>query len=149
MHRNCHNVNIDNYLFMKIMLGVTYVFVIDIFSVDKLHALTILLEAFGNSRTILNTSASRYSQLMTIDYDHSGQMVSASVQVTALLPYNLLNLPSLYLHTRYGYLRFYILNEKFFSRISMPTRSSGPYVSLLPAKSVPKRCLCETSVDII
>ena len=86
MHRNCHNVNIDNYLFMKILLVITCAFVIHIFSVDKLHALTILLEAFGNSRTILNTSASRYSQLMTIDYDHSGQMVSASVQVTTLLP---------------------------------------------------------------
>ena len=51
------------------------------FSVEKLNAMTILIEAFGNSRTILNTTASRYSQLTTIDYDHSGQIVSASIQV--------------------------------------------------------------------
>ncbi|KAL4224255.1 TRAFAC class myosin-kinesin ATPase superfamily [Mactra antiquata] len=53
----------------------------NILSVDKLNAMTELLEAFGCSRTILNTSASRFSQLTTLDFDHNGQVVSASVQV--------------------------------------------------------------------
>ncbi|KAK3084703.1 hypothetical protein FSP39_017720 [Pinctada imbricata] len=48
---------------------------------DKLQAVTSLLEAFGNSRTILNTNASRFSQLTTLDFDHSGQITSASIQV--------------------------------------------------------------------
>ncbi|KAK3595793.1 hypothetical protein CHS0354_025430 [Potamilus streckersoni] len=52
----------------------------NILSVDKLNAMLILLEAFGNSRTILNTNASRFAQLTTLDYDHAGQIVSASVQ---------------------------------------------------------------------
>ncbi|KAL3858074.1 hypothetical protein ACJMK2_012688 [Sinanodonta woodiana] len=52
----------------------------NILSVDKLNATLILLEAFGNSRTILNTNASRFAQLTTLDYDHVGQIVSASVQ---------------------------------------------------------------------
>ncbi|XP_052268542.1 unconventional myosin-XVIIIa-like isoform X7 [Dreissena polymorpha] len=53
----------------------------NILTVDKLNAMTMLLEAFGNSRTILNTSASRFSQMTTLDFDHNGQIVSASVQV--------------------------------------------------------------------
>ena len=48
---------------------------------DKLSSMTLLLEAFGNSRTILNTSASRFSQITTLDFDHNGQVVSASIQV--------------------------------------------------------------------
>lgn len=39
------------------------------------------MDAFGNSRSILNTNASRYGQLTTLDFDHSGQIVSASIQV--------------------------------------------------------------------
>ena len=54
---------------------------------DKLQAVTSLLEAFGNSRTILNTNASRFSQLTTLDFDHSGQITSASIQVSIYLLY--------------------------------------------------------------
>lgn len=39
------------------------------------------MDAFGNSRSILNTNASRFGQLTTLDFDHSGQIVSASIQV--------------------------------------------------------------------
>ena len=53
----------------------------NIFSVEKLTAVNTLMEAFGNSRTILNTNGSRYAQLTTLDFDHSGQISSASVQV--------------------------------------------------------------------
>ena len=48
---------------------------------EKLTAVNTLMEAFGNSRTILNTNGSRYAQLTTLDFDHSGQISSASVQV--------------------------------------------------------------------
>nr|XP_022342431.1 unconventional myosin-XVIIIa-like isoform X7 [Crassostrea virginica] len=48
---------------------------------DKLNAISTLMDAFGNSRSILNTNASRYGQLTTLDFDHSGQIVSASIQV--------------------------------------------------------------------
>ncbi|XP_052072228.1 unconventional myosin-XVIIIa-like isoform X4 [Mytilus californianus] len=55
--------------------------VANIFTVERLTAVSTLMEAFGNSRTILNTNASRYAQLTTLDFDHSGQISSASVQV--------------------------------------------------------------------
>ncbi|XP_078338723.1 unconventional myosin-XVIIIa-like isoform X7 [Crassostrea virginica] len=48
---------------------------------DKLNAISTLMDAFGNSRSILNTNASRFGQLTTLDFDHSGQIVSASIQV--------------------------------------------------------------------
>ncbi|ESO91677.1 hypothetical protein LOTGIDRAFT_163407 [Lottia gigantea] len=51
---------------------------------DKINAISVLTEAFGNCRTLLNTSASRFTRLFTIDFDHSGQIASASLQVLML-----------------------------------------------------------------
>ncbi|XP_046371611.2 unconventional myosin-XVIIIa-like isoform X3 [Haliotis rufescens] len=53
----------------------------NILNVDKLTAIMSLMESFGNSRTLLNTNASRYTQITTLDFDHSGQINSASIQV--------------------------------------------------------------------
>ncbi|KDR16277.1 Myosin-XVIIIa, partial [Zootermopsis nevadensis] len=50
-------------------------------TVEKLNAISMVLEAFGNSRTVLNTNATRYTQIFSLDYDQSGQIASASVQV--------------------------------------------------------------------
>ena len=52
------------------------------FSVEKLQAVFTLLDAFGNSRTIMNTSASKYTSITSLDFDHSGQIAAASVQVS-------------------------------------------------------------------
>ncbi|XP_064613479.1 LOW QUALITY PROTEIN: unconventional myosin-XVIIIa-like [Liolophura sinensis] len=52
----------------------------NVFTVSKLNAINTLLEAFGNSRTILNTNASRFTQVTSLDFDHAGQIVSASIQ---------------------------------------------------------------------
>lgn len=52
------------------------------FSVEKLNAISTLLEAFGNSRTVMNTNATRFTQIFSLDFDHSGQIASASVQVS-------------------------------------------------------------------
>ncbi|XP_055861175.1 unconventional myosin-XVIIIa-like isoform X2 [Biomphalaria glabrata] len=51
-----------------------------VFTVDKLASVYTLLHAFGNSRTALNVNASRFTQIFTVDFDHSGQIGSASVQ---------------------------------------------------------------------
>lgn len=51
--------------------------------VDKLSAVYVLLDTFGGSRTISNTSTSNFTQLTTLDFDHSGQIVSASIQVSS------------------------------------------------------------------
>lgn len=48
---------------------------------EKLNAISMVLEAFGNSRTMLNTNATRFTQIFSLDYDQSGQIASASVQV--------------------------------------------------------------------
>ena len=49
--------------------------------VEKLSAVFTLLEAFGNSRTLMNTTATRFTQLFTLDFDTTGQIAAASVQV--------------------------------------------------------------------
>ena len=54
-------------------------------AVEKLTAINVLLQGFGNCRTLLNTNASRYTQITTIDYDPSGVIASASVQVCGIL----------------------------------------------------------------
>ncbi|XP_012936920.1 unconventional myosin-XVIIIa [Aplysia californica] len=51
-----------------------------VLNVEKLASVYTLLHAFGNSRTSLNVNASRFTQIFTLDFDHSGQIGSASVQ---------------------------------------------------------------------
>ncbi|XP_035226560.1 unconventional myosin-XVIIIa-like isoform X1 [Stegodyphus dumicola] len=51
---------------------------------EKLNAVVTLLEAFGNCRTVMNSNATRFTQLFSVDLDHSGQIISASVQAYML-----------------------------------------------------------------
>lgn len=55
-----------------------------VFSVDKWQALSTLLEAFGNSPTVMNGNATRFSQILSLDFDQAGQVASASVQTMLL-----------------------------------------------------------------
>ncbi|XP_066877743.1 unconventional myosin-XVIIIa isoform X21 [Kogia breviceps] len=55
-----------------------------VFSVDKWQALYTLLEAFGNSPTIMNGNATRFSQILSLDFDQAGQVASASIQTMLL-----------------------------------------------------------------
>ncbi|XP_036053205.1 unconventional myosin-XVIIIa isoform X14 [Onychomys torridus] len=55
-----------------------------VFSVEKWQALYTLLEAFGNSPTIMNGSATRFSQILSLDFDQAGQVASASIQTMLL-----------------------------------------------------------------
>lgn len=50
-------------------------------AVEKWQALNTILEAFGNSSTSLNANATRFSQIISLDFDQAGQVASASVQV--------------------------------------------------------------------
>ena len=49
--------------------------------VEKLNAIFVLLDNFGNSRTILNTNATHYTQITTVNFDNMGVITSASIQV--------------------------------------------------------------------
>lgn len=51
---------------------------------EKWQALSTLLEAFGNSPTIMNGSATRFSQILSLDFDQAGQVASASIQVRGI-----------------------------------------------------------------
>ena len=51
---------------------------------DKWQALSTLLEAFGNSPTVMNGNATRFSQILSLDFDQAGQVASASVQVRGM-----------------------------------------------------------------
>ncbi|XP_041521782.1 unconventional myosin-XVIIIa isoform X2 [Microtus oregoni] len=55
-----------------------------VFSVEKWQALYTILEAFGNSPTIMNGSATRFSQILSLDFDQAGQVASASIQTMLL-----------------------------------------------------------------
>ncbi|CAG0905428.1 unnamed protein product, partial [Cyprideis torosa] len=50
----------------------------------KLAAIFTLLESFGSCRTLLNTSASRFTKLFALDFDPNGTIVSASLQCLML-----------------------------------------------------------------
>lgn len=56
-----------------------------ILTIEKLNALFTVLEAFGNSRTHMNSNATRFTQLFSLDFDQSGQIASASLQVISIL----------------------------------------------------------------
>ncbi|XP_065274201.1 unconventional myosin-XVIIIa [Emys orbicularis] len=55
-----------------------------IFSVEKWQALYTILEAFGNSSTSMNGNATRFSQIISLDFDQAGQVASASIQTMLL-----------------------------------------------------------------
>ncbi|XP_053130593.1 unconventional myosin-XVIIIa isoform X13 [Hemicordylus capensis] len=55
-----------------------------VFSVEKWQALHTILEAFGNSSTSLNGNATRFSQIISLDFDQAGQVASASIQTMLL-----------------------------------------------------------------
>ncbi|KAM6048988.1 unconventional myosin-XVIIIa isoform 5-T5 [Chlamydotis macqueenii] len=55
-----------------------------VFSAEKWQALHTVLEAFGNSSTGMNGNATRFSQIISLDFDQAGQVASASVQTLLL-----------------------------------------------------------------
>lgn len=48
---------------------------------EKWQAVYTVLEAFGNCSTAMNVNASRFSHIVSLDFDQAGQVSSASVQV--------------------------------------------------------------------
>lgn len=48
---------------------------------EKVNAINIILEAFGNSKTVINSNATRFTQIFSLDFDHAGQIASASLQI--------------------------------------------------------------------
>ncbi|KAM8976296.1 unconventional myosin-XVIIIa isoform 2-T2 [Pelodytes ibericus] len=55
-----------------------------ILSAEKWQAVYTILEAFGNSSTSLNGNATRFSQIISLDFDQAGQVASASIQTMLL-----------------------------------------------------------------
>uniref|UniRef100_A0A667YGT7 Myosin XVIIIAa n=1 Tax=Myripristis murdjan TaxID=586833 RepID=A0A667YGT7_9TELE len=54
------------------------------FSTEKWQAVYTVLEAFGNASTSLNGNASRFSHVVSLDFDPAGQVTSASIQTMLL-----------------------------------------------------------------
>ncbi|XP_049580997.1 unconventional myosin-XVIIIa isoform X7 [Syngnathus scovelli] len=55
-----------------------------IFSAEKWQAVYTILEAFGNTYTSMNANASRFSHVVSLDFDQAGQVASASIQTMLL-----------------------------------------------------------------
>ncbi|CAG9818731.1 unnamed protein product, partial [Phaedon cochleariae] len=53
-------------------------------SVEKLTALWTVLESFGNCKTTMNTNATKFTQIFSLDFDQSGLIASASLQILLL-----------------------------------------------------------------
>ncbi|XP_059511193.1 unconventional myosin-XVIIIa isoform X6 [Stegostoma tigrinum] len=53
-------------------------------TVEKWQAVYSVLEAFGNSSTSMNSNATRFSQIISLDFDQAGQVASASIQTMLL-----------------------------------------------------------------
>ncbi|KAK9892317.1 hypothetical protein WA026_019773 [Henosepilachna vigintioctopunctata] len=53
-------------------------------TVEKLAALWTVLENFGNCKTVLNANATRFTQIFSLDYDQSGLVTSATIQILLL-----------------------------------------------------------------
>uniref|UniRef100_A0A9J8CS12 Myosin XVIIIAa n=1 Tax=Cyprinus carpio carpio TaxID=630221 RepID=A0A9J8CS12_CYPCA len=55
-----------------------------VYSAEKWQAVYTVLEAFGNCSTTMNVNASRFSHIVSLDFDQAGQVASASVQTMLL-----------------------------------------------------------------
>lgn len=53
-------------------------------TVEKLNACFALLDAFGNSRTTLNTNTSNFTQISLANFNSGGQLISLSFQILLL-----------------------------------------------------------------
>ncbi|KAM9331737.1 unconventional myosin-XVIIIa-like [Pholidichthys leucotaenia] len=54
------------------------------FSAEKWQAVYSVLEAFGNASTCMNGNASRFSHIVSLDFDQAGLVTSASIQTMLL-----------------------------------------------------------------
>ncbi|XP_017268076.1 unconventional myosin-XVIIIa isoform X4 [Kryptolebias marmoratus] len=54
------------------------------FSVEKWQAVYSVLEAFGNASTCMNGNASRFSHVVSLEFDQAGLVTSASIQTMLL-----------------------------------------------------------------
>ncbi|XP_051257888.1 unconventional myosin-XVIIIa isoform X7 [Dicentrarchus labrax] len=54
------------------------------FSAEKWQAVYTVLEAFGNASSCLNGNASRFSHIVSLDFDQAGLVTSASIQTMLL-----------------------------------------------------------------
>ncbi|XP_069767151.1 unconventional myosin-XVIIIa isoform X7 [Narcine bancroftii] len=55
-----------------------------IVTVEKWQAVYSVLEAFGNCSTSMNMNATRFSEIVSLDFDQAGQVASASIQTMLL-----------------------------------------------------------------
>lgn len=55
-----------------------------LFTAEKINAMNTILESFGNTKTCMNTNATRFSHILSLDFSSDGQIASASVQVLLL-----------------------------------------------------------------
>lgn len=50
-------------------------------TMEKLNAIWIIQHAFGNCKTQMNSNATRFTQIFSLDFDQSGIIASASIQI--------------------------------------------------------------------
>ncbi|XP_071790068.1 unconventional myosin-XVIIIa-like isoform X4 [Asterias amurensis] len=63
-------------------------------TVDKIQAVATLVDAFGSARTIQNASATRCASILSLDFDHMGQIAAGSLQLLLLEKYRVVRRPA-------------------------------------------------------
>lgn len=53
-------------------------------TLEKLNAIWRLLENFGNCKTQINSNATRFTHIFSLDFDQSGILANASIQILLL-----------------------------------------------------------------
>ncbi|XP_019760217.2 unconventional myosin-XVIIIa isoform X2 [Dendroctonus ponderosae] len=56
----------------------------NVLNLEKLTAMWTVLESFGNCKTVMNTNATRFTQIFSVDFDQGGAISSASIQILLL-----------------------------------------------------------------
>lgn len=63
---------------------------------EKWQAVYTILEAFGNCGTFMNGNASRFSHIVSLDFDQAGQVASASIQVRIRLSFSTIDFETIF-----------------------------------------------------
>ncbi|XP_075218480.1 unconventional myosin-XVIIIa-like isoform X2 [Lycorma delicatula] len=100
-----------------------------VLSLDKLNAIWSLLESFGHARTKLNNNATRLMHTLTLDHDHVGQIVSASIQILMCEKWRVVRQPE-------GELSFHIFYQLLAGAADVGTLHRDLFLNYLPEDNI-------------
>ncbi|RZF36155.1 hypothetical protein LSTR_LSTR013379 [Laodelphax striatellus] len=96
-----------------------------VITAEKLNAIWLILESFGNARTLLNNNASRLSHSFSVGFDYSGQIVSSTLNIIICDKWRTIQVPD-------GELSFHIFYQLLAAAPSVGNLHRDLYLNYLP-----------------